>query len=253
MHLKAKTRVGYESIVRTHLMPAFGGRQVVRIDQPAVKACFADMAATGAAQGTIRSARQVLRLVMATAVDAKALASNPCDGVKLPRSAKSGMHFLTDDQVEDSPLRSPFPVGELEVTERHHTGGPNSRSTACLFDLRPARPTSRRARSAPSLSHRLAPPTGRGGRSGERGQWTARVRTHQDLPEPLSTASRFLCDELVPLLAGQGREDFVFPGPEGRPLRHGNFYARHFKPAVRQAGLTDTLRFHDFAIRLPAF
>lgn len=115
MHLKAKTRVGYESIVRTHLMPAFGGRQVVRIDQPAVKACFADMAATGAAQGTIRSARQVLRLVMATAVDAKALASNPCDGVKLPRSAKSGMHFLTDDQVEELAIAIAVP--------RRRTGG----------------------------------------------------------------------------------------------------------------------------------
>ncbi len=101
MHLKAKTRVGYESILRAHLMPGFGGRPVVRIDQPAVKAFFADMAASGAAPGTIRSARQVLRLVLATAIGAKAPASNPCDGVKLPRSAKSEMHFLTEGQVED--------------------------------------------------------------------------------------------------------------------------------------------------------
>ncbi len=59
------------------------------------------MTASGAAPGTIRSVRQVLRLVLAIAVDGKAPASHPCDGVTLPRSAKSEIHFLTDDQVED--------------------------------------------------------------------------------------------------------------------------------------------------------
>ena len=51
VHLKAKTRVGYESILRAHLMPGFGGRPVVRIDQPAVKAFFADMAALAPRRG----------------------------------------------------------------------------------------------------------------------------------------------------------------------------------------------------------
>jgi hypothetical protein len=60
-------------------MPAFGKSQVSKIDQPAIKAFFADMTASGAAPETIRSVRQVLRLVLATAVDGKALASNPCD------------------------------------------------------------------------------------------------------------------------------------------------------------------------------
>jgi integrase len=39
---------------------------------------------------------------------------------------------------------------------------------------------------------------------------------------------------------------YVF-GENGGPMRHGNFYSRHFKPAVRQA-LPDELhglRFHD--------
>ncbi len=68
------------------------------------------------------------------------------------------------------------------------------------------------------------------------------TKTYQSRSVPLP---RFLCDELVSLLAGKGQEDFVFPGPEGGPLRHGNFYTHHFKPPVRQAGLPETLRFHD--------
>jgi integrase len=68
------------------------------------------------------------------------------------------------------------------------------------------------------------------------------TKTYESRSVPLP---RFLCDELVSLLARKGPEDFVFRGPEGGPRRHGNFYARHFKPAVRQAGLPDTVRFHD--------
>ncbi len=38
------------------------------------------------------------------------------------------------------------------------------------------------------------------------------TKTYQSRSVPLP---RFLCDELVPLLARKGREDLVFPGPEG--------------------------------------
>jgi len=37
----------------------------------------------------------------------------------------------------------------------------------------------------------------------------------------------------------------VFTGDQGGPIRHNLFYARHFKPAVRAAGLPERLRFHD--------
>src|SRR5581483_10904089 len=40
-------------------------------------------------------------------------------------------------------------------------------------------------------------------------------------------------------------DDFVFLSADGKPLRHHNFYPRHFRPAVRAAGLPDRLRFHD--------
>src|SRR3546814_14866685 len=40
-------------------------------------------------------------------------------------------------------------------------------------------------------------------------------------------------------------DDFVFTAPNGGPLRHTNFYGRHFKPAVVRAGIDPTSRFHD--------
>ncbi len=40
-------------------------------------------------------------------------------------------------------------------------------------------------------------------------------------------------------------EAFVFTAPDGGPLRHNNFYARFFKPAVRRGELDPRTRFHD--------
>jgi integrase len=49
------------------------------------------------------------------------------------------------------------------------------------------------------------------------------------------------------LPGGDGPDALVFPGPLGGPLRHNNFYRRHFKKAVKAALPADKhgLRFHD--------
>jgi hypothetical protein len=48
-------------------------------------------------------------------------------------------------------------------------------------------------------------------------------------------------------------EGWVFTAAEGGPVRHRNFYARHYRPAVTRAGLPDDLRFHDLRHTCAAF
>jgi integrase len=72
---------------------------------------------------------------------------------------------------------------------------------------------------------------------------------------------RFLCDMLGAHLAGRAArpEAFVFAAREGGPIRHHNFYRRHFKPAVRRLAargaqeghdpFPEGLRFHDLRVR----
>jgi hypothetical protein len=38
---------------------------------------------------------------------------------------------------------------------------------------------------------------------------------------------------------------YVFTAPEGGPVRHHNFMARHFYPSSLAVGMPDGLRFHD--------
>lgn len=58
---------------------------------------------------------------------------------------------------------------------------------------------------------------------------------------------KFLIEPLTQQTAGRGPEEFVFPGAGSKPMRHGNFYGRHFKPAVRRTLPNELhgLRFHD--------
>ena len=57
----------------------------------------------------------------------------------------------------------------------------------------------------------------------------------------------FVADDLEQHLATRPQDPsaFVFTGPEGGPFRHANFYRRHYKKAVIEAGLDPRVRFHD--------
>ncbi len=58
---------------------------------------------------------------------------------------------------------------------------------------------------------------------------------------------RALAQEMASYLATRPLEPeaLVFTSPNGGPLAHRNFYARHFKPAVLRADLPARTRFHD--------
>ena len=84
VHLKPKTREGYESNLRVHVLPRFENMPIGAVDQPAVRRWVADMVEAGRSPSVIREAVGVARRVIAAAVDAGAIRSNPCDRVKLP-------------------------------------------------------------------------------------------------------------------------------------------------------------------------
>jgi integrase len=67
-------------------------------------------------------------------------------------------------------------------------------------------------------------------------------KTYQRRTVPVPGA---LVEELTAYLAGKAADDFVFTSSRGGAIRHSNFYARHFKPAVLRAGLPEQTRFHD--------
>lgn len=229
-HLKPKTRAGYESDLRVHVLPAFSGRSIGSVQQVDVRRFVADMIAAGAAPGTVRNARKVLRLVLATAEASGAIRGNPCNGVRVPASPKADMVFLTPRQVEDL-AEAIDPRFSTLIRFAAYTG----LRAGEIGALRVGRVDLLRGRVlvAESVTEvdRL-------------GLVFGEPKTYQ---RRSVTLPPFLRDELRVHLDGRevGPDSFVFTGPNGGVLNHKAFYRTYFKPAVRRAGIPPAMRFHD--------
>ena len=237
-HLKANTLAGYESVLRAHLLPAFGSTPVSAIDTTAVKRFTASMFAAGKSYQTVKNALNVLRGVLATAVESRLITQNPAVGVRLPKAtARQARHdrraervFLTAAQVHDLADAMPDPFGTLVIFAAYT--GLRAGEIAALrvddLDLETSKATVRR--SVAEVHGQLI----------EGSTKTGEART--------VTLPRFLVRDLRQHLAATGRRgsDFLFTSPEGGQLRQSNFYRRTFKPSVKSTeGVPDGLRFHD--------
>jgi integrase len=240
-HLGPKTRANYESTLRCHLLPDLADVELRRLDRPAVRAYFARLTAQGTAAGTVERIRAVMRNVLTAAVEGGALVTNPADRVKIPRTMRTEEPvFLLPDEVEalaDAVTNPPRPPRHPQ--RRHPDLGLLVRFTA-YTGLRSSEVAALRVGRVDLLRRRLdvaeAATEGRGGLH------FGPTKNYQRRSVPIPG---FLVDNLTPLLAGRRSDELVFAAPEGGPFRHGNFYARHFKPAVAHAGLPPRTRFHD--------
>ncbi len=178
----------------------------------------------------MRGARKVARLVFASAVGSGAIKVNPCDGVRVPRSDRHEMMFLSTSQIEALAEAISAPYGVL-IRLAAYTGlraGEIGALRVGRLDL-----LRRRIEVVESLAEEpwvwlvFGPP-----------------KTYERRAVALPPS---LCEELAAYLADRSRERYalVFSAPEGGPLRHRNFYRRQFRPAVAAAGLPERTRFHD--------
>jgi integrase len=230
-HLKPKTRIEYEANLRNHVLPPFGDKPVGAIDALSVRQFVSALRADGLEHGTVKKAKAVLSMVLASAAEAGAIKANPCANIKIGRAARREMVFLTADQVEALADAIVEPYGTL-VRFAAYTGlraGEIAALRVGRLDM-----LRRRVEVAESLS--IVP--GQGLVFGPTKNYQRRT-----VPVPA-----FLADELAEHLANcgsRGRDALVFTSQQGAPLRQHHFYWRHFKPAVQHAGLDVQPRFHD--------
>jgi integrase len=240
--LEPKTRAGYIAVLERHLLPEFGSRRVSGLTTEVVQAYVKRLADSGLSPGTVRSIYSVLRNALNSGVRMKMIAVNPCLGVRLPRAKRQEMLCLTATEVRavaeqiDPQYRvlvylaayTGLRAGELHGLRRR--------------DVDPLRRviTVRQALKEINSKHLDA---------GDKGLVFGPTKTHEQRSIKLPKAINELLGEHLRSDAsgGTGPDDLVFVTPTGQPIRHGIFYRRHFKPAVRR-GLPPEkhgLRFHD--------
>ena len=243
VHLQPKTRSGYESILRRHVLPAFATYPVAAIEHSHVVAYLGDLKDHGLGPGTIRNIRDVLRLVLALAATSGAIKHNPAVGARVGRSAKQEMIFLNAEQiiglaaeVANPPVRrrggehrrSSYPEYGLLVRFAAFTGlraGEIGALQARRLDLRQRRVEVAASASEAHGKFQVGP-----------------TKTYERRSVPIPAA---LVSDLTALTAKKLPDDYVFEGPYGGPVRHSNWYPRFFKPAVERAALPAGTRFHD--------
>ena len=229
VHLKPKTQAGYESLLRSHVLPAFGRTPLGRIHQVDVREWVSRLSQSGLSPSRTRQAYQVLSALLKAAVESGLLARTPCVGVKLPRLTRREMRFLTADQVAELARVVGAPYDTLIYTLAY--GGLRWGEAAAL-----RRGRCQLIRSRLEIVESLAEVDGR--------LYFGPTKTYQRRVVALPA---FLRDMLAAHLTGVGREgeSLVFQGPQGGPLRHSNFRGRVWLPAVEAAGLPKGLRIHD--------
>lgn len=250
-HLKPKTRESYESILRNHLLPAFGSRSIASIEHPEVLTFLSGLQVAGKGAGTVRNVRDVMRLVFKLAVTSGALKLNPVDGVKAPRAVKKEMLFLTEVQVMAlaDAIADPPP---LQRGATHREGGYPDYGllvrSAAFKGLRAGEIGALRVSRIDLKQCRVEVSESADEANGafNIGPTKTYSRRSVGLPRPL-------VDELAHYVAGKEQADLLFERPEGGPLRHSNWYPRHFKPAVVQSGCPAGTRFHDLRHTYAAF
>ena len=239
-HLKPKTYAGYESLLRTRVLPTFGDARLDQIDPLWVETWVADLVEEDLSASRIRQGHQVLSAVLTAAVKNRYLPSNPAAGVSLPRLPRREMRFLDEYQVADlaEAIRPPF--GTLVYVLAY--GGLRWGEAAAL---RRSRVDVLRGRIEvkESLSE-----------SGGRLEWGP-TKNYRDrvvvmpgflrdhLNQHLVSVVDPSPDALIFTTTGRDYGETVYGA--GRPLRHTNWYRRIWRPAVRAAGLPDQLRVHD--------
>jgi integrase len=227
-HLRAGTRANVEIRVRRHILPSFGDQPIGAIQPADVRAWVSGLTESGLSPSTVVAIYGVLRRIMRTAEIDGLIHRTPCLGISLPKeTSHQEMHFLDHSEVARLAAAIDERYRSLIFTAAY-TGLRWGELAGLRVDrVNLLRGTVDVAEAMTETNGHLATaPTKTG------------ARRTVSLP-------RFLSEMLAGHIAAfPTTTGLVFSSAEGQPLRR-NFYRRHFKPAVRNAGLPEALRFHD--------
>lgn len=214
------------SILRAHLLPAFGEMRLCDVTTTRVQEWARQMTAGGSAPATVRRTVQTLSKLLGAAVDHGRIDRNPCEGVKLPPVGRSEARFLTPGEVvaladamdSIAPHWSPLVLFLADTALRI-----GELAGLRVVDVDLGTGTVIVARNAVEVEGHIAigePKTAAGRRV---------------VPTLTADTARAVAARIDRL--GLGADDPLFAGPDGGILRASAFRARVWYSAVARAGL----------------
>jgi len=228
--LREGTQARDRSYLNSLILPTLGARAVGSIQPSDLEGWVADLTVAGKAPATIQKAWQIASGVLRLAVRDRLIPITPARDVRLPRIEHKEPEALTADQVMrlaetmDPRYRALVLVGAFGGLRIGELAGLQ------LGDFDPLRNLIRVRRNASDVRGRVivGPPK------------TAKsIRT---VTLPRSITERLV--EHVAALRVADPGEWLFPAPEGGPIRRTVWVRRHWKPALAAAGLPTDLGTH---------
>ena len=239
VRLRPSTRRGYHGHLERHVLPYFGGRKLGSIDYMNVETFIADRLRAGLSPKMVRESVSVLSLIMRCAVQANARRDNPAAGHHVPLQRRrihegdvldmSQLHRLV------AQVRDPYKPAVWLLA---------------LAGLRPAELCGLRVRDVDFARHIVSVrstlmPVHRFA--------DEPYRVVEGLPKTLAgdraiPVPAWLFDDLAAMLAARGtidRDGFLFVSRYGNPVNRDHFREKVIRPALRAAGLPESIRTYD--------
>lgn len=228
--LRPSSRARLESIVRMHVLPAFGDRPLATIGNGEIRKWVGRMTKDGMSAAAVRKCVFALRSMLDAAIADQRLAVNPAAKVPLPTERAKEQRYLDRDQV--------LTLADV-IAPRYRAlvllGGFGGLRWGELAGLRRARVDVLRSRvtvweTATDIGGKISfgePKTPNSKRT-----------------VPLARSIMAEVEQHLAEYVEFGPEALVFTSPTGGPLYRGTFWPSVWKPAVRKAGL-EGLRIHD--------
>lgn len=227
---KPKTLSGYESILRSRLLPKFGDHQLRQVTPAGVRSWMAEMAAEGLSPASIRQQRQVLHAMLEVGVADGVLGRNPTAHVKAPSVSRRRQLFLTAEQL----------ARLADACEERQEGAGVLVRFLGYSGLRWGEAVALR-RSAINLDRRRVRVKESATEVGGKLEWGT-PKTHEARSVILPA---FLCTRLASHVDGMSPNDLVFRASRGGPLRSSNFRRDVWTVACAEAGMPEGLLVHD--------
>lgn len=234
LDLKETSKARYASVLRVHLLPRWGERQIGSIRRGDVDEWVAELR-QAMPPGTVRKVHSTFRATLSFAVFKERLNTNPAVGVKLPRVPHRDIDRLFLDEEEVNALAHAVPSRYRSVILLAAWGGLRAGEIWGLkrrwLDVETGKLT---------VAETLVTVHGQGL------VWTT-TKTHE---RRIVSLPRFLCEALDTHLrefTEPGPDAIVFTDPNGLAQGQTAFAQDVFKPAVRAVLSEDKrgLRFHD--------
>jgi integrase len=224
---KPNTRAGYESLLRNHLSPTFGGVPLARIEPGDIQQWVTDLQRV-LSSSRVRQSYFLLSGIMRAAVRDSYLARTPCIGIVLPKPRSAEMNCLDAEGVRDLAEAARPPYGTLIYFLAY--GGARWGESAALRKGR-----CELLRGQVWIRESLSDVDGT--------LYFVRTKTEKDRAIGLPSFLRDLLAEH--LTSVEGEDALVFTSPEGAPLRLPNWRRSVWYPALESAGLPRAVRVHD--------